>query len=333
MLVTRSGLLRVLALSPIAMNGLDPKCDGTSRGANTMRQLSLRRVLSGLAVQRPAWARGHAVSLCCGALVVAGWCAPAHAQLDITRDHGSSGAELIYVLDSGMQASTASFLNLTINNVSGFDWSDYTFQLPDALAGPNGTFMGAALNSGAFNNVFITADQRYLGATGGTVSNGAGFSLSLGISHQLQPLFGAPTPLASNPSQNYMPPDAFVHDPVVPAPLPADPGTWEPPPMPPDPVPIETYIVSRTTCTNGNCLDVIVGFDPSTGHYDVVTNGILTGGGSFNGDPSSWPAQAAALVPEPATWATLLGGLAALLAVLRRRSSSMPVPVRPCTGA
>jgi len=282
---------------------------------------------------RQTWARRHAASLCCGALVVAGWCSPAQAQLDITRDHASGGAELIYVLDSGMPASTASFLNLTINNTSGLEWSDYTFQLPDALAGTNGTFIGAALNSGAFSNVFITADQRYLGATGGTVSTGTGFSLSVGITHQLQPLIGAPTLLAINPTGNYMPPDAFVHDPVLPAPLPDDPNAWTTPVVPPAQVPIETYIVSKTICANGTCRDIIVGFDLSTGLYDVVTDGALTGGGIFRGDPSTWRDQAASLVPEPAGWATLLGGLAALAAVLRRRSSGMPVPLGPCAAA
>ncbi|WP_445193259.1 NF038122 family metalloprotease [Sphingomonas sp. Tas61C01] len=92
-----------------------------------------------------------------------------------------------------------------------------------------------------------------------------------------------------------------------------------------------------------NCVNLAGTMEPLTcpGQQDSVTSldlatfdamgfnltvDVLAGGGTYRRSSAQIAAWYATLVPEPATWATMLAGFAMIAAALRRRPSMPPMP-------
>jgi len=304
--------------------------DGTAVNVHSAGPASMRQAEPRLARRWP--------TLLAGALV-AGVCIGASAQSSLGYTHLSTGAEDITLLDSGGAFSTFGTLDLTVTNASGADWTDYTLHLPDMGGGLIGSFGAVSLTAGAFTAVSTTPDLRNLGLFGGTVANGAAFSVIVGINYQLQSLVGAPT-LASVGNPDPAPP----YEPPPPS------GTWPAPPSADDyldvwnaacddcwPVEIPkpenlTTLLSFTEVVNGVVtIDRIVSYDQN-GEYAVIVNGFTESHGTCTScSPAEFNDWASAIVagqsppdtlpvPEPGTWLMLLGGLASLGVIRRRRN-------------
>jgi hypothetical protein len=255
-------------------------------------------------------------------------CVGAQAQTVLDHWHLSDGIENLSFLDSGGPAPIFGLFDATVRNASGSDWSAYTFNLPDVVAGMTGNFVAATLTGGGFNAVSVSTDERYLGLWGGTVANGASFSVLMKLNYQQQWLTGAPTFVAAVPplEPTYEAPPVYIDPPTDWSVVEVDPGFPGSVPPVPDPPADFSYLVSSTTCENGTCTDRIVAYDKD-GHYDVVENGVLVGGGTFSGDTgqlddwahkyTSGGTNQTSPAPEPETWWLMLGGLG-LLGVARR---------------